>query len=901
MQNLSNESLRTQDYRLDVNVKPESYDIYLKPNLLDAKFLGKVLIKVNIAEPTKTITLNGAELKVVAAFVTNNASESLSTFEGIALDDINSEELGSKPSSSLEWISSSLDEELERITLTATKDYNGETYLGIVFEGILNDKLRGFYRSTFIDGDENEQVIATTHFEATDARRAFPCFDEPQLKATFKVTLEVDGDLMAISNWPIEKQTETSVGTRLVEFQKTMKMSTYLVAFVVGNLESSREVDVDGIPLRVIHVPGKGSMTEFALQAGEHSLKFFSEYFKIPYPGKKLDLIALPDFAFGAMENLGAVTFRETALLANPENASRADLERVADVVAHEIAHMWFGDLVTMKWWNGIWLNEAFATFMEMLAVDSFKPEWDRWVTFGLSREAAMGVDSLSTTRPIEFEVFHPREAEAMFDVLTYQKGAAVLRMLEQFIGPEVFKDGIRDYLQTHKYSNTETSDLWDALEAATKRHPLPNGIIESFSVRKMMDTWIFQGGYPLISVKKTDSKSYEISQNSFYYETKGAIGSNWMVPLVVKPIASKEQSLINLHLALSSESSDVELGESESLSANGNGYGFYRTSYSNEIFENLLNNWSALSTLEQFNLVSDSWSNTIREKSDLDEFLKIAKLIRDSKTYDINMWAIVSSAINSLYKASAGTFDDQISQTCNKLFEPVINNIGIDQGINEPENRKSFRSLIYRTLGVTGKNDRIRNDALEKFDLMINQDKWPDPDLVGAVLDVVADVNRTEDYESVYHGYQNPKSPQDEMRFLNAMSSFCDKALIQRTLNMTMDEIRTQNAPFIIQSMLFDKNTQGATLDFMQENFSLMFERYPSPTIPRMLDGIRGLTSIDSDSKSLYLDKVDHFLAEHPVEASNLTVRQARERLEIAVKFNIRIRESLKQIDETI
>ncbi len=900
MQNLTNDTLRTADYRLDENVKPISYDIYLKPDLAEAKFNGKVLIKTNISQPTKTIVLNGAELSISKSFVVDTAETAESLFKSAESDGSNFESLAIEANSNCEIVDALTDEQLERITLSGDKEHVGDVYVGIIFSGILNDKLRGFYRSTFIDQSDKEQVIATTHFEATDARRAFPCFDEPQLKATFKVFLEVESSLLAISNWPIENETITSNGTKLVEFERTMIMSTYLVAFIVGNLEASKVVDVDGVPLRVIHVPGKTSMTDFALQVGEHSLKFFAEYFKIPYPGKKLDLIALPDFAFGAMENLGAVTFRETALLANPETASRSDLERVADVVAHELAHMWFGDLVTMKWWNGIWLNEAFATFMEMLAVDSFRPEWYRWVTFGLSREAAMGVDSLSSTRPIEFEVFHPREAEAMFDVLTYQKGAAVLRMLEQFIGPEVFKDGIRQYLQNHKYSNTETSDLWDALEDATKRSPLPNGISEAFSVRKIMDTWIFQGGYPSINVSRKNNL-YEISQSPFYYEAKGAIGSEWIVPIVLKPINADGTLKNNFHVALDELTRKVEIAEVSAISANGNGYGFYRTSYSKDLFSSLLDNYGSLSTLEKFNLISDSWANTVREKNDLNEFLQLARFMRDTKTYDINMWSIVTSALNSLFKASNGISDEQISITCEKLLRPIIDDIGIEPVSGEPETQKSFRSLIYGSLGVIGKDSRIRSDAKIKFDLMMNEDKWPDPDLMGAILDVVADLDQVTDYDTMFRGYLNPKSPQDEIRFLMAMSSFKDPKLLEKTLEMTMGEIRTQNAPFVIQSMLFDRDTQGPTLDHLITNFAIMNEKFPSPTIPRMLDGIRGLSTIDDNSDSIYKNKVDTFLQDHPVEASNLTVKQARERLKTIIDFNARIKESLKDLGSQI
>jgi hypothetical protein len=258
-------------------------------------------------------------------------------------------------------------------------------------------------------------------------------------------------------------------------------------------------------------VPGKEDLTSFALEAGAHALRFFTDWFGIDYPAEKLDLVAIPDFAFGAMENLGCVTFREALLLVDPTRASRLELERIADVVSHEIAHMWFGDLVTMKWWTGIWLNEAFATLMELLCVDAFRPGWQRWVSFGMERDLAMATDSLHATRPVEYPVGSPEEAQGMFDVLTYQKGASVLRMLERYLGAEPFRAGIRRYLEAHRFGNTETADLWDAIEEASGE-----------PVRDIMDTWILQGGFPLVTT--TDSPaapgrgSLTLSQEPFVF-----------------------------------------------------------------------------------------------------------------------------------------------------------------------------------------------------------------------------------------------------------------------------------------------------------------------------------------------------------------------------------------------
>ncbi|MEJ7719278.1 MAG: M1 family metallopeptidase [Ilumatobacteraceae bacterium] len=274
-------------------------------------------------------------------------------------------------------------------------------------------------------------------------------------------------------------------------------MSTYLVAFVVGPLEVTDPVDVDGIPLRIVHVPGKAKLCEFGLDVGAFCLRWFQDYYGIPYPSDKIDLVGLPDFAAGAMENLGCITFRETVLLVDPATATQHEQEVVVDVVAHELAHMWFGDLVTMRWWNGIWLNEAFATFMELAACDAYRPDWHRWTTFGLERSLAFETDSLASTRPVEYEVKSPGDCEGMFDVLTYQKGGALLRMLEQYLGTEAFRAGVHRYLTAHAHGNTETGDLWDAIEEATSQ-----------PVRRLMDSWIWQRGYPLVSASLTGRRA---------------------------------------------------------------------------------------------------------------------------------------------------------------------------------------------------------------------------------------------------------------------------------------------------------------------------------------------------------------------------------------------------------
>ena len=530
------------DYRLPTTVVPSRYDLRLEPDLDKATFSGEETVTVEVREPVTEIVLNAAELRIESA-VMEDASGAL--VEG----------------------SVALDEPAERARILFPAPIApGPWRLRLRFTGILNDRLHGFYRSSYKDAAGVAHTIAATQFEATDARRAFPCWDEPAAKAVFGVTLVVPEGLAAISNTAVVSESPAGPGRRAVTFADSIRMSTYLVAFVVGELEATPPVMVGKTPLRIWCVPGKTHLARVAQQIGAFSLEFFEQYYGLPYPGDKLDLLAIPDFAAGAMENLGAVTFRETALLVDEAAASHTEIERVADVVAHEVAHMWFGDLVTMLWWNGIWLNEAFATFMELLAVDAWKPEWKRWVTFGVSRAAAMGVDGLVNTRPIEFEVKAPKDCEAMFDLLTYEKGASVLRMLEQHIGPDVFRDGVRLYLERHQFGNAETTDLWKALGDAS-RQPIP----------EVMDGWIFHPGYPLVRVE-ADGQGLRLSQRRFTYLGEDAAG-RWRIPIVLR--AWVKRGIIEKHVLLDGDDLLVPLPAApEWAIVNAGGHGFYRVGY---------------------------------------------------------------------------------------------------------------------------------------------------------------------------------------------------------------------------------------------------------------------------------------------------------------------------------
>ncbi len=831
-------------FRLPRTVEPEHYELTLTPDIPNATFAGEEKVKVAVKEAVTEIKLNAAELEILTAEIVDAAG---TVIAGSAV----------------------VDEDSEVATITLAEPAQpGQWTVHLTFAGTLNDKLRGFYRSTFKADNGDEHVIATTQFEATDARRAFPCWDEPDFKAVFAVTLIVDEQLVALSNAAVREESNLGNGKRQVEFVDTMKMSTYLVAFVVGPLTITDAVDVDGVPLRVACVPGREALGAFALEIGAAGLRFYCDYFKIPYPGGKLDLISIPDFAFGAMENLGCVTFRETALLVDPERASRLEVERVADVVAHEIAHMWFGDLVTMKWWNGIWLNEAFATFMEVLMVDNFRPEWEKWVSFGLGKAAAMNLDSLSSTRPIEFEVIRPEEAQGMFDLLTYQKGGAVLRMLEQHLGAQEFANGIAAYLKKHSYDNAETTDLWDALEESSKQ-----------PVRSMMDSWIFQGGHPIVSVSMVDSTTVELKQSRFQYISDGTPNPRWHIPIGIR--ASINGELHHEKLVLTDESTTVTLpGKADWLVVNERANGFFRVSYESDLLANLRANLSELDSLERFTIATDTWAACIAGQGEVADLIELLRLMKHDD--DPNVWGTILGPLRLIDKVVSKDTRAKLEAFVREIAAPAYERLGWEPKAGEGERAATLRAVIISALGAFGKDEAVRAEAIRRYEAYATDASALDPNLIEAVETTLASTNEIAFYEQLHKKFTDTtSSPQEQVNALEALACFTDPALVERTLKMVeTGEVRTQDAPYTVRLMLNRRESGPRVWEWCEEHWDNLMDRFPDNSIARMLDGVTGQTD------AVLADRVQAFMATHPVPQAQKAVDQTCERLRVNVAF---------------
>lgn len=822
-------------YRLPLTILPSKYRVSLVPDLDNASFTGTVTINADASTDTDIIVLNAIELEIHSVAVNGESRQF------------------------------SLDESLERLTITGGAK-QGPLTIDISFTGILNDKLRGFYRSTFVDDNGLTRTIATTQMQSTDCRRAFPCFDEPEFKAVFAIDLTVKNDLLAVSNYSEIRREDLGDGTTRVWFADTMVMSTYLVAFIVGPLEATAPVMVGSTPVRLIHVPGKSHLTEFGMRAATFCLDWFETYYGIAYPGDKVDLIALPDFAAGAMENVGCITFREVLLLVDPETSTQVEQELVAAVVAHELAHMWFGDLVTMRWWNGIWLNEAFATFMEVAATNAFMPQWEMWTSFGLDRSAAFETDSLHATRTVEFPVHSPADADGMFDVLTYQKGGSLLRMLEQFLGEERFRAGVSHYLKKHSYGNTETNDLWDAIEESVSSD---GG--DKVPVRKLMDSWIWQAGYPLISVSIVGN-DLVLKQRQFTFDNSPD-STVWVVPIHLRIDGVTSKVLLEtdeLRIPLTNPSATIIV--------NAGGPGFYRVEYSQELLTRITTTLNSLSTLERYNLVDDAWNAVVAGAISTSDFIDFARTF--SAERDLAVWQSMAIAIRGLSRLIPLSAVDAFEKFVTTLVSPALAELGWVPAANESDLTSKLRGLLVQLVAIQGNH----SSAARKCREILFDGTSTDPELVAAATNVVAALGDDQDYEWFMERFLKPTTPQDQIRMLYALAEFDSESLIRRTAEFAFSgEVKTQNAPFLLNRCIANKHHGAIAWEIVRKNWEKANADFPGNSIVRMVSSVTTLNTPELEQD------VQAFFGEHPIPQATKTLEQVLERQRVNVALRSR------------
>ena len=840
-------------HRLPRTVIPRHYRLRLEPDLEQAVFAGSAEITVEVRERTERLLLNALELDIGQ----------------VRLHPDNDDGGGTPIAAEVEY-----DEEAQRAAFLLSQPARpGRGRLTCRFTGVLNDQLRGFYRSVFTDADGREQAIATTQFEATDARRAFPCWDEPDFKASFGVTLVVPEGLTAVSN-------EAEIGRRAlgdgrveITFADTIPMSTYLAAFVVGPFAVTEPVDVDGVPLRVIAPRGKEGLAEYALRCGEFCLRYLTDYYGIPYPGGKLDLAAIPDFAFGAMENLGCVTFRETALLADESSATTAELMRVLDVIGHELAHMWFGDLVTMEWWDGIWLNEAFATFMEMKATDAMRPDWNRWLEFAAAeRPWALKVDDLACSRPVEFQVRMPEEAHAMFDAITYGKGSAVLWMMEQFIGEDVFREGVGEYLRTHAYGNTRTADLWEALNGAYARREGTTGPTGKYSVGEIMDDWILQAGLPRLEAA-ADGNRLSITAARHLLIPDDEDRTRWKVPVQARGRAGGAPFAIKT--LLEGESAELVLdGPVEWACLNAGGSGFYRVRYDRALAEALVERLDELSPVERFTLADDAWALAESGRAGAVSFLDLAGAFREEP--EPAVWGAVLGGAGLVgHHLTAEPAREAFERWADGLLEPLAERLGWEPSAGESDNVRRLRGRVIGARGRLANHPPTVQRAREICERWTERPEEVDPETAAACLTVTAAHGGPADYEAFLERHLQAADPQLEHKYLRALTAFDYPEAVDRTYRLIEEgTVRNQDAAWVLGS-LFSNLRSGA---YAWERFAAawpgMADSVPPMTHSRMLSGLTYLSQPGT------ADRVKDFFAEHPLPHAVSSLAQNLERL---------------------
>jgi aminopeptidase N/puromycin-sensitive aminopeptidase len=778
--------------RLPSTVVPEHYQLKFAPNLAKDSFAGEETIDVQVQQPVSSITLNAAEITF---------QETTITSAGVT-----------------QTAQVSLDAKSEMATLTVDKALAaGSAQIHIVFTGILNDKLRGFYRA-----NANGRKYAVTQFEASDARRAFPCFDEPAVKATFSVSLIVDSGDTAISNGTILRDTPgPEAGKHTLVFSTTARMSSYLVAMAVGDFQCV-EGEADGIPIRVCATPDKKEQCRFALEAAEHILQYFDKYFEIKYPFGKLDIVAAPEFAAGAMENTGAIFYRERLLLIDDKTASLNAHQSVTGVLAHEMAHQWFGDLVTMSWWNDLWLNEGFATWMGGKPIRAWKPDWASVDVGG-----PMDIDSIKSPRPVRSS-----EGPPPTDIV-YGKASNVLRMMEAYEGEDVFRAGVNAYLKAHAFGSVTAEDFWNAQTQASGK-----------PIDKIMATFIDQPGVPLIQVeaKAGDRTTVTLTQRRFFRDRAAfAQGSPelWEVPVCLRSAANVLTDVPAVQCVLLTDRTQTFKFKNLSppVMANAGQKGYYRVMYAPEV----LNEFSRtaetkLTPAERIGLASDEWAMVSAGMIPVGSYLSLVEGLKSDRRLPVV----------SAYAGRLETIDrDMVSESeregyrawVRSIFSQPAQELGWQPRPGESVEQPGVRAIVLSTLGRVGRDPEVLETARTLARKYIADPLAIDPSLADTVVSLAALEGDAALYDEFLAASKTAKSPEEYYRFLFALARFSDPALLTRTLEYALTpDVRGQDFGQLMGAVMTNPSGTELAWKFARQHWDEINSKPPGNSGGRIL-----------------------------------------------------------------
>jgi aminopeptidase N len=838
--------------KLPKEVVPREYAIRIVPNVDTFTFVGSETVKLNVRSPVRQLVFNALELKIKAASV-----------DGTELP----------PSA----IRTGNDNELLTLTLPSELAAGDHT-LALRFTGKINQQGQGlFYMRYQEQGSGARKVMLGTQFEATDARRFFPCWDEPAFRARFQLTVVVPEAWLAVSNMPIESENKIA-GGKEVRFATTPPMSTYLNVFVTGELDVI-ESRVGPTQIRVIATKGKAELARYALEASAQILQDYNDYFRLPYPLPKLDQIAIPGGFGGAMENWGGITYYETGLLFDPKNSSAQTKQDIYEVIAHETAHMWFGDLVTMAWWDNLWLNEGFASWMGSKCTAHFNPQWEVWLArdlprdparrSGIAKEAAMEGDARSTTHPIRQPVATEAEASSAFDDITYKKGQSFLRMLESFLGEDVFRDGIRRYIAAHKYSNTTTADLWNALSDASNK-----------PVTEIAAGWTQQPGFPVVDVKREVDRKVQLTQERFTVNFKNASPLLWQIPLTYSLVGEAPATLLMTDKTAALENIPAD----RALKLNVNGAGNYRVEYDEPSWELLLKALPKLGVEDRVNLLSDAWALVQAGRAPVSLYFGLVKKLPASTNLAEREQTInVLDFMNGLLVGSPER--EKFQRYARSLLRPTFETLGWEPKAGEPPTAGSLRASLISTLGDLNDPEIIAG-CRERFEKYLAHSASLPPDLRAPVLAVVGRYADEKTWNKLHELGLKTTSIEEKQNYYNALACANDPNLLKKTLAIALaDELPTSRAIFLVSRVARDSGHPDIAWKFAKANMKALLAKVDAAGANRYAPGL--FTFFTDGSRA---DELKNYAKKNLPPASAPEVAKVVDEIQFRTEFKNRL-----------
>jgi aminopeptidase N/puromycin-sensitive aminopeptidase len=840
-------SVTTVAQRLPNVARPEHYTLQLSPDLQAATFTGEETIDLTLAQAVDSIVLNAWQLKF-----------------GAVTAQVNGKSLPAEVT---------LDPSLQQATFKFDRTLPaGSVTLKIAYSGILNGELRGFYLSR-----TPKRNYAVTQFEPTDARRAFPSFDEPLYKATFDVSLIVPQGDTAIGNTNIVSDTPGPIaGEHTITFARTPKMSTYLVAFLVGDFKCLSG-ESDGVPIRACATPDKVQLAQFALSGAEFFLHYYDNYFGIKYPMPKLDMIAIPDFEAGAMENFGAITYRETAMLLDEKTASINAKKTVAVDVAHEMAHQWFGDMVTMEWWNNIWLNEGFATWMSNKPLDAWKPEWNIPEGQAAELNQTLDLDGGRATRAIRSRAETPAEINEMFDGIAYGKAAAVLLMTENYLGEEAFRAGVHRYLQAHMYGNATAEDFWNTLQASSGK-----------PVDKIMESLVVQPGEPLLTFGGVHDGKAEVSQKRFFLNPKDATAQeqSWILPVCIKSAAGQPECPI-----VKAGTQQLQAPAGPVFYGNAGGKGYYRSRYDSVDYQQLLRHVeTSLTPSERITFLGSQWALARAGISPVGDFLNLAAAVRDDNSSFVI--TTVSSALRIIDQQVASTSEEhkELAAWVRRNFAPALARLDAPVAGEAPD-KSLLRAALFGLLGNIGSDPAIIADARKISEQYLSNPASVDPTLAAAALNIAAQNGDAAFFDQLQRVSQTSGDPQLRTQALRALASFRDGAMVVRALDYALSgHVKNQDALRLVQLEMRDRRTRDAAWQYVQQNWPRVRAQITTWMGGELVESMGDFCSTDRSSQ------VSEFFAAHSVSATSHALDKARDSIADCVDLRVAQGPNLEQ-----